>query len=134
MLYHISTQELNNVRLNPRIPKARFTSEDGHTPRICFSTTIEGCLNALPAYPNTQFFVYTPVEDKLKFKYPTKKQVPDVKLTNEVWVTIPVTLQKVAILKTGKLAKHVTNYSCNKLDETGIVSAITYQEYKVKYL
>ena len=64
---------MDGVTLEPRIPQNFLTKhgyEDNTTKRVCFSTSIDGCLIAL-----------------------SQKQVPDVTYTHEVWVTEPVTLK-----------------------------------------
>lgn len=45
-LYHVSYDMV--PAFNPRVPANRLPTEDGRTPRICFSTSIEKCINAKP--------------------------------------------------------------------------------------
>ena len=70
----------------PRIPKSKF--EDQTTPRICFSTSIQGCLigvNENKDISGEVFHVYG--LDTPDYITPTKEQVKDVDITGEVWVT-----------------------------------------------
>lgn len=94
-LYFISEKK-GLTHLNPRVPSNYMTKngyEDGKTPRVCFSTSIDGCLMALSMKcSNHEYYVYTPTEYG-KIISPTVKQVPDVKITNEKWILEPVDIQ-----------------------------------------
>ena len=73
--YFISDK--NNIKtLYPRIPDNFMTKngyEDNITKRVCFSTSIGGCLAALSMNcENKEFYVYQPV-GKYKIYKPTKK-------------------------------------------------------------
>ena len=49
VLYHVSTDIHHNGVFTPRIPEYKFDFEDKTTKRVCVSSTIEGCLSALPS-------------------------------------------------------------------------------------
>lgn len=87
-LYFISTKE-NIKSLSPRIPDNFFTRkgyEDNKTPRVCFSTDIGKCLMGLSMKCAEQkYYVYQPVGEYAVIT-PTKKQVPDVDITDEKWI------------------------------------------------
>ena len=93
-LYFISEKQ-DLKKLEPRIPNNFFTKngyEDSKTPRVCFSTDIGKCLSALSMNcTNHEYYVYSPAKD-YKVITPTQKQVPDVKITDEKWITEPVEL------------------------------------------
>lgn len=93
-LYFISEKQ-DLKKLEPRIPNNFFTKngyEDSKTPRVCFSTDIGKCLSALSMNcANHEYYVYSPAKD-YKVITPTQKQVPDVKITDEKWITEPVEL------------------------------------------
>ena len=93
-LYFISTKE-NIKYLIPRIPDNFFTRngyEDNKTPRVCFSTDIGKCLMALSNKCTGQkYYVYQPI-GKYNVISPTKKQVPDVEITDEKWICKKVKL------------------------------------------
>ena len=93
-LYFISTKE-NIKYLIPRIPNNFFTRngyEDNKTPRVCFSTDIGKCLMALSNKCTGQkYYVYQPI-GKYSVISPTKKQVPDVEITDETWICEKVKL------------------------------------------
>ena len=93
-LYFISEKQ-DLKKLEPRIPNNFFTKngyEDSKTPRVCFSTDIDKCLSALSMNcTNHEYYVYSPAKD-YKVITPTQKQVPDVKITDEKWITEPVEL------------------------------------------
>ena len=93
-LYFIS--ELKGLKkLNPRIPNNYLTKngyEDGKTARVCFSTDIGKCLTALSMNcAGRKYYVYSPAY-QYNVKTPTIKQVPDVKITDEKWITETVDL------------------------------------------
>ena len=93
-LYHISKIDISNNILIPRIPNNYFTRngfENNTVKRISASTTINGCIAGLSMNcKNMEFFVYKLVppydNNSLKIKVPTTKDVPDCKLTNEIWI------------------------------------------------
>lgn len=99
-LYFISTKE-NIKYLIPRIPDNFFTRngyEDNKTPRVCFSTDIGKCLMALSNKCTGQkYYVYQPI-GKYNVISPTKKQVPDVEITDEKWIC-----EKVKLICIGKI-------------------------------
>ena len=88
--------------LQPKIPNNYMTQngfEDNKTKRICFSTSIGGCLIALSQnITNKTFYVYQPVGDH-KIITPTEQQVPDVKITKERWICEPVKLVCIGKIK-----------------------------------
>lgn len=103
-LYHISENFSNSLSLTPRIPNNFMTRngyEDNITKRICLSTTINGCLAGLSKnIKNKQFHVYSIRTDK--YIIPTIQQVPDSKITNEVWITHPINVNYLYTIKVGE--------------------------------
>ena len=104
-LYHISTTNLDGAVLNPRIPSNYFTNngfEDSKTRRVCFSTSVDGALSGLSQnIEGQEFYVHVPA-CKQKIYIPNTNQVPDVKITNEVWVSTPTRIRCVGKIKVGK--------------------------------
>ena len=94
-LYFISTKE-NIKSLSPRIPDNFFTRkgyEDNKTPRVCFSTDIGKCLMGLSSRcADQKYYVYQPVGE-YEVVTPTKKQVPDVEITDEKWICEKVVIE-----------------------------------------
>lgn len=95
-LFFISKDgDYDETIVQPRIPDNYMTQngfEDSKTPRVCFSTSIDGCLMGLGQnITNKEFYVYHPV-GKHKVITPTEEQVPDVKITKERWICEPVEL------------------------------------------
>lgn len=87
-LYHISHNQ-DIKYLEPRIPCNYMTKngyEDGVTARVCISESIEKCILAIN-YKHTgdTFYVYQCLNNPEVY-YPTRKQVPDVEITNELWI------------------------------------------------
>lgn len=84
--YFVSEKPIKS--LTPRIPHNFLTEngyEDGETPRICVSTSIDKCLTALSySLEGKYFYVYTIQTDN--WIKPTIDQVPDVNITDEHWV------------------------------------------------
>ena len=102
-LFFISSEEdLHETEMTPRIPNNYMTEngyEDNKTPRISFSTSIDGCLMGLGKNVSNQvFYVYQPA-GKYKVITPTIDQVPDVKITKERWICEPVKLVRVGKIR-----------------------------------
>ena len=97
-LYHLSDRDLTGVTLYPRVPKNTLTEqgyEDGKTPRVSLSETIDGSLIGLSqALHGKKLFVHEVVND-VKTKKPNMREVPDVMHTKEIWALEPVSLRKV---------------------------------------
>lgn len=105
-LYCVSKQsDLDKHKLNPRVPSNFLVDngyEDDKTPRVCFSTSIDGCLRALSQnLKGVELYVYAPV-GKHDITTPTINQVPDVKITQERWITEPVSITKLGKIKVTK--------------------------------
>lgn len=94
------------VRLTPRIPKSKMKQENATTPRICVAPTLEQCVTAIgvmgifrrccgseeDAYSYTiaglevyPVIVLTFEEDT--YYTPTEEDVPDIRDTDELWIT-----------------------------------------------
>ena len=97
-LYHISYLDQGKiVHLIPKLPEKDFTlpDEENTRPRICASTSIYGCVNALELFWNEKikkegklnFYVYE-AEVPVGYIYqPCVHEVQDSWFTNELWVT-----------------------------------------------
>ena len=102
-LYFISETPIDSTTsIVPRIPNNFMTRngyEDNTTPRVCFSTSIDGCLTGLSMNVSDKtFYVYHPISNA-RIITPTIKQVPDVKITNERWICDSVHLHYVGKIK-----------------------------------
>ena len=95
-LYHVSQSNLDGKTIQPSVPNNFMTKngyEDGKTKRVCFSSSIDGCLRALSQKcPGMKLFVHVPDGEYDTYK-PSVKEVPDVKITKEVWIKEPVKLK-----------------------------------------
>lgn len=86
-LYHLSQSEVG--LMVPRVPKSDY--EDQTIPRICFSTSIQGCLigiNEDRDITGERFKVYSIETDA--YYIPTQSEVQDRHITDEVWVQFAV--------------------------------------------
>lgn len=103
-LYYFISDKDDIKTLYPRIPDNFMTRngyEDNITKRVCFSSSVGGCLTALSMNcENKEFYVYCPI-GKYKIYRPTKKQVPDCKITGELWIK-----DKVNVKLLGKIICH----------------------------
>ena len=116
-VYHLSDNpNLDGVVLKPSIPKLKFDDENGTIKRVCFSTTIDGCLQGLyPIYPDTSLddprytsfkgeylYVYEPVNSDFSCvdtdTLVKKRLVPDAEISKEVWITSPVKVKLVGTI------------------------------------
>lgn len=101
-LYHLSQSNLDGKVLTPRIPSNFLVDnryEDGETKRVCFSNSIDGCLRGMSQnLKGMKLYVHTP-EKECDVYRPTTKEVPDCKVTGEVWVKKPVKLKCIGLIK-----------------------------------
>lgn len=106
-LYHVSTDLKFKEYFLPRIPSSRAQNEDHTIPRICFATSIEGCLMSMPdggtrfeeTYINQKglFRVYELDLDKVNLtNFKTSEElwkaglVDDADDCGEYWIMSPV--------------------------------------------
>ena len=97
-LYTISDSNLDGKTLSPRVPSNFLTKngyEDSKTPRVCFSTSVSGCLTALSQNcKNKNYYVHIPEPSKnYKVYKPSKEEVPDATVTHEHWIKESVKLK-----------------------------------------
>lgn len=102
--YFISTKDIRDTELKPRIPDNYFTQngyEDNETPRVSFAPSIDKCLAGLSQNVEGKTFnVYSPVDISSCAVYkPNAKAVPDSKITDELWIVDPVQIKKVGTIK-----------------------------------
>lgn len=120
-VFHVSPQgHLDGQVFKPRVPEyldkydpSLPNFEDASTPRICFSPSIEGCLNAImvnigrwkTADKLRDWYVYVPEKPLNAYKYRTNKQlikekkVYDANLTKEIWIEEPVRMKQYGIIR-----------------------------------
>ena len=118
LFFHISMDtKMNGKTLKPRIPtyltkKDNVTTykENATIPRVCFSPSIEGCLNAIiSAQKNLDvvgknIFVYVPEKPISEYKIKTNKEIIKEKLvfdanaTGEMWILEPVKLKLYGVI------------------------------------
>lgn len=121
LVFHISPEgHLDGQIFKPRVPDyldkydpSKTEFEDVETPRVCFSPSIEGCLNAIivnigrwkTANKLRDWYVYIPEKPLKEYKYRTNKQLVDAKLvydaniTKEIWIEEPVRLKQYGIIR-----------------------------------
>lgn len=101
-VYHLSQSNLDGKTLSPRVPSNYFTKngyEDGKTARVCFAKSIDMCLRALSQKcTDMELFVHIP-DGKYNIHIPSTKEVPDAKITSEVWIKEPVKLKCIGKIK-----------------------------------
>lgn len=95
--YHLSEKNLDGRTLTPRVPSNFLIDngyEDATTKRVCLSPFIDNALVAMSDnLKDKEFYVHVPAERLAGFKHPTEKQVPDVRITKEIWALKPVKLK-----------------------------------------
>lgn len=128
-VFHITKQgHLDGQIFKPRVPEylnkydpSKDKFEDVDNPRICFSNSIEGALNAIlvnigrwkTADKLGDWYVYIPERPLKEYKYRTTKQLVDEKkvydanVTNEIWIEEPVRLKQYGIIHVDQVSdKH----------------------------
>jgi hypothetical protein len=108
--YHISSTKLDKLILKPRIPKSIMEGfEDCRTKRVCFSTSMIGCIEAVTCcnsyYYSEKFYVYKPINYTGKIVKPSEEQVIDVESTREKWFTNKVNVQCIGKIRAWGLNK-----------------------------
>lgn len=88
-VYHLSQTNLDGKTIQPTVPSNYMTKngyEDGKTKRVCFATSIDGCLRGLSQKcEGMKLFVHIPDGNYNIYK-PSNKKVPDASITGEVWI------------------------------------------------
>ena len=105
------------------LEKSKF--EEYKTPRVCFSNSIVGCLNAVVTETkmltlhNKTLYVYTPEKSITEYKHKTNKQIIrdgdifDANITNEMWILEPVKLKYVGSIVVDKVVRENIKKSAN---------------------
>lgn len=122
-IYFLSESNMDGKILLPRIPSNYMTKngyEESKTPRVCFSTSIDGSLMGLSQnLKDKELYVHIP-ESEVNIYKPSIEQVPDCKLTGEVWVKNKVTIiciGKIKVIKDKGLPGHRYMYGDGKSAE-----------------
>lgn len=118
IIWHVSFDPVPGGQLVPRVPKERIMNrlyEDNKIPRICFSNSIQNCINLMPgggaALLGVQemkkrglaapIYTYPMLYDSHeKYVWPPEKvknYVYDAEILREYWVTKEVIIQPVLI-------------------------------------
>ena len=126
LVFHVSThKEYDGQVWKPRVPDylepydpTDTGFEDNTTPRICFSSSIEGALNGITVHLNATnpqtfdtMYVYIPEKPYQSYKHKTNKQlvqekrVYDANVTREVWIMEPVRLKLYGVIKIDQVSK-----------------------------
>ena len=125
MVFHVTPEKHADGQVwKPRVPDyldpynpEETGFEDNTTPRICFSTSIEGCLNGitvnLPRQNPDQFdklYVYIPEKPWKQYKHKTNKElvkdklVYDANVTREVWIMEPVRMKLYGVIRVDQVS------------------------------
>lgn len=127
-IYRLSKSNLHDHVLSPYIPINFFTShgyEDNRTKRLCFATSIDGCLTAMSQNLKDQdLYVHIPVGN-YKIYIPTKDEVPDCELTGERWITHMVKVECIGKIKVSTSKDEPLDYIYS--DKNGITYRWNYK-------
>ena len=131
LFFHISRDsKLAEKTLEPRIPTYLVKDkdqvqtneelglhEDATTPRVCFSPSIEGCLNAIInhgdrlALAGEAFYVYIPTKPIDQYKHKTNKEIIrdkdvfDAPSTKEMWILEPVDVKLYGVIVVDQVSR-----------------------------
>lgn len=139
LFFHISTdKDLDDKPLKPRVPtwikevkdpekvmKETGRYEDITTPRVCFSPSIEGCLNATfnmtklidENLPGKQLYVYIPEKPISEYKIKSNKDICkdgdvfDANVTGEMWILESVKLKFYGSIKIDSIKDNGKSYN-----------------------
>ena len=129
--YHVS-KDPNLSIMEPRLPQTPRKYIDTKKPRVHFASSIQQALMSLGRnLTDEEFFVYVPVNNSIKVFTPFINQIPEVKVTGEVWFTQPVAVRclgkikvsgstdKSHIYKLGDSVNELYEWSYRKIDNEG---------------
>ncbi len=115
-LFHVNKENLSNKVLTPRIPKNSWFIDNGYednkTPRICVAKSIDNCLTAIGDDIKDMIlnvYALEKVEEELIIKKPSKEEVPDVEVTDELWILNKARCKFLFRIKVGNVIKEL-NY------------------------
>ena len=102
--FHVSKYKIEDHYLMPRVPSSTGSTENNNIKRVCFGPSIRHCLLSTSQAHGygigDVLYVYsTDYSKNCKPYYPTIDEVPDVKLTKEVWITKPVMIKFYALIQ-----------------------------------
>lgn len=101
-LYHVSDNPHLSL-LNPRIPETASSHyENTVIPRVCFATSIQGCLTSI-YQENSRKLIYVYQPDTHRYTTQLRCTLPyeavcDANLTGEVWYLKPIYVMPIGIL------------------------------------
>lgn len=125
LVFHVTPEKHADGQVwKPRVPDyldpynpEETGFEDNTTPRICFSTSIEGALNGItvniPRQNPDQFdklYVYIPEKPWKEYKHKTNKElvkdklVYDANVTREVWIMEPVRMKLYGVIRVDQVS------------------------------
>lgn len=126
LVFHVTTKShFDGQIFNPRVPEYLDPYdpndkyfEDNTTPRISFSSSIEGCLNGIMVNMERdtperfdKMYVYVPEKPLSEYKHKTTKQLANEKLvwdanvTREVWITEPVRMKLYGTIRVDQIKR-----------------------------
>lgn len=165
IFFHVSSNLDHNGIFYPKIPEKTFSSqsnntdlvEDSTTPRICVSTSIEGCFTSMPSggllFENlleecdSTFKVFKIDSEKLGIKDSsivssdklyTMNLVPDAEITDEHWITSPFTVpeedtQIIKITSYSEDTEDIIPHHIYELSETSAYNGDYFKAYMDYY-
>lgn len=120
-LFHLSQTNLDGIILKPRIPVNVLTQqgyEENKTPRISFSTSIDGALTGIGSdLTGKVFFVHT-IDTSYNepiIKQVTIKEIPDVLYTDEIWVLNDVRLKCIRTIRVLRTVSKKCSYKLGSM-------------------
>ena len=118
MYFFVSTKMLNDIIIEPRIPKTISNKEDNKTKRICVSESLLGAIQSTSIYENhKRFYIYTCESQNILT--PNRNQVNDGYLFGEKWILEPVKLElyKTVFVQKNIITKEISHYKIFSKDE-----------------
>ena len=102
--FHLSCKKIKEHYLIPRVPPSIGSTENSASKRVCFGPSIKHCLLSISqahglGIGDILYAYYTDYNKTYKPYYPTVGEVPDVKLTKEMWITKPVSIKFYALIQ-----------------------------------
>lgn len=134
-LYHVTQGKISNLNWEPRDYGVNRSDLEPDIARICCSTSIQGCLIALcSCLENDEDIVILRSVKKVNYYIPTKKEVVDSKITNEVWRLKKTSFKVLKIIKPHILPQKLFDISVGTLASIHKQSLLLRELNKLKQL
>jgi hypothetical protein len=114
--FFASMYNMNGETISPRVPKSAMNSENKDVPRVCMSSSIDGCLTAIGGFEvGDIIYIHSTEFNKNNLRFPSHNEVIDAPITGEVWCIGDVSLKLFSKLEITKVYRRDHNTMNNDI-------------------